>query len=346
MTSSLPLSALPQNDKTTLNERPDIYHILFDSYTNAPCLRRYWGFENDIYSFLDSCGFYTIDSGFSNYNFTPYSVSSTFNMQYLQGAEEFITPNSASFYIGNRSYHNNVLFKFLEKQQYSFSIFSVLESEKSLLRLGYLAIGPPESWLRKQTLERIYLNPWITHKIKKLFSKEDRLPASVLESMQHFGEYNLAATEHIFSDCKNSLSPGHPPVFSFTHLMLPHEPYLMNENGKFIASPNPEDPGRDGYLQQLKYANKLIRQITDCLLSDTTRNKIIIFQGDHGFRHYTDAPNSATFGALDAVYFYNKNYKGLKKDMSLVNTYRTVINNVYNGSLPLLRDSIVIIKDK
>ena len=329
------------NNKTSESERPDIYHIVFDSYTNAPSLKQYWGYENNIYPFLDSSGFYTLDSGFSNYSSTPYSISSIFNLQYLQGAEEFLNPNSANFYIGNRAYHNNVLFKFLEKQRYRFSIFSVLESEKRLLELGYLAVSPPASWLRKQTLERIYLNPWIMHKIKNLFSKGGRLPGPVLESMQHFRDYNKDAVDHIFSDCKNAQHPEQSPVFSFTHIMLPHAPYLVDENGTYIASPEPDGTSKEGYMQQLKYANKLIRQITNCLLSDTTRNKIIIFQGDHGFRQHGKASYTVKFGALNAIYFYNKNYKGLKKELSLVNTYRIVINNVYGGHLPLLKDSIV-----
>jgi hypothetical protein len=327
-------------------ERPDIYHILFDSYTNAPILQQYWGYKNDIYPFLDSSGFYTIDSAFSNYDFTPYSVSSVFNMDYLEGAEEFITPNSANFYIGNRVYHNNALFKFLEKQEYRFSIFSILEKEERLLDLGFLAVGPPESWLRKQTLERIYLNPWMTHKIKSRLSKNGKLPEEIIESMQNFRNYNKEATEHIFSDCKNAsqAEAKQTPVFSFTHLMLPHGPYLVDENGAYLPNPDPTGSNKEGYLQQIKYANKLIRQITDCLLSDTSHNKIIIFQGDHGYRQDNNSPYATKYGALNAVYFYNKNYQGMKKDLSLVNTYRLVFNNVFHGNLHLLKDSIVLKK--
>src|SRR5437762_14020871 len=101
-----------------------------------------------------------------------------------------------------------------------------------------------------------------------------------------------------------------------------------------------------GYLTQLKYSNKLIRQITECLLSDTTRQKIIIFQGDHGYRHFADAPINKQYGALIAFYFYNKNYSGLNKSMSNVNTYRIIINRFFEGRLPLLQDSIVLMKNE
>ncbi|MES1198268.1 MAG: hypothetical protein ABUL41_03230, partial [Chitinophagaceae bacterium] len=125
------------------------------------------------------------------------------------------------------------------------------------------------------------------------------------------------------------------------HFMLPHEPYVLDENGNYIPTAKPEVNDMKGYLGQLKYSNKLIRQITDCLLQDTIRKKIIIFQGDHGYRSYTNAPVSASYGALCAVYFYNKDYTDLKKTLSHVNTYRVILNNCFNYNIPLLKDSIV-----
>jgi Sulfatase len=130
-------------------------------------------------------------------------------------------------------------------------------------------------------------------------------------------------------------------VFSYTHFMVPHDPYQVDENGNVIPFAKPGGQDMNGYLKQLKYSNKLIREITQQLLKDSSRKKIIIIQGDHGYRHYTNAPETEPYGALNAIYFYNKDYAGLYKKISLVNTYRVVLNVFFGCQIPLLKDSIV-----
>ena len=333
------------NEKIVSAEQPDIYHIIFDCYTNRPALKQYWEYDNDIYSFLSSKGFFTVDSATSNYKSTPFSIASIFNLQYLNGAEKYLYSNSSNFFVGQRIYRNNVLFNFLKKEHYNFSLFSQLENKKLLTGFGFLGVVGPSRWLRNQTIERIYLNPWVFEKINHFFGQKNEQPAIITNSMQKFIDYNKKALDHIFSDCQNSSNlKSAQPVFSYTHFMLPHDPYLLDENGNYVTSPEPGGINMNRYLAQLKYCNKLIKQITNCLLSDTTRKKIIIFQGDHGYRHYTNAPLIEQYGALNAMYFYNKNYTGLKKNLSLVNTYRIIINNFFENNLPLLKDSIFVEK--
>jgi hypothetical protein len=325
--------------------KPDIYHILFDSYTNAPALNQFWGYDDDIYPFLNSKGFFTVDSGFSNYTSTPYSITSIFNLQYLPGAEPYLYSNSSNFYLGQRAFNENALFRFLKKNRYKLSIYSQLENERMMLAMGFLSVLPPSNWLRNQTFERIFMNPWMMDKLKSLFSNKKQQPSTIIKSMEDFTNYNKKALDHILSDCQSASKSGvnAGQIFSFTHILLPHDPYLLDENGNPVKSPQPGGIDMKGYLGQIKYSNKLIKQITTCLLSDTTRKKIIIFQGDHGYRHFDNAPSSAQFGALNAIYFYNKNYTGLKKVLSHVNTYRVVINNFFNGHLVLLKDTTLLL---
>lgn len=331
------------NTSTELLEKPDVYHIIFDAYTNAPALKQYWGYENDLYPFLQSRGFYTVDSGYSNYISTPFSISSIFNLQYLEGAEPYLISTSENFFIGQRVFRQNAVYKFFEKNHYDFSAFAQVQNEKLMLSTGILGVTPPSNWIRKQTLERIYLNPWLWHKIIKLGKTGNENPAPVIKSMQQFNKYNGQALNHIFSDCKNARlrKPDAKPLFSFTHILLPHDPYLYDENGALLKSPQPDNNNMSRYLGQLKYCNSLIKKITDSLLKDTVRKKVIIIQGDHGYRHYTSAKPDAPFNALNAIYFYNKDYSGLKKDMSHVNTYRVIFNKFFRTSLPMLEDRIV-----
>jgi len=328
------------NIRTIDNKLPDIYHIIFDSYTNYPVMKDYWGYDNDIYSYLNSKGFYTMDSATSNYKSTPFSISSILNLEYLKGVDQFLISTSSNFFLGQRIYKDNALYKFLKKNNYQFSIFTQLEKKDMMLGLGFLGVQDQTYWLRTQTLERLYLNPWSLNKLK---GNSNTQPASVIKSMENFTQYNDEAIDHILNDC-NKTPQTNSPIFSFTHIMLPHDPYVHDENGNIIKSVGPGGVNMQGYLSQLKYSNKLIRQIIDCLLRDTSRNKIIILQGDHGYRHFSNAPLAKQYGALNAFYFYNKDYSGLYKNMSNVNTYRVVINKFFNGNLPLLEDKIVLMK--
>ncbi len=335
-------------DQPVLNAPgPDIYHILFDSYANSPTLEKHWGYKNEITPYLATKGFYTVDSATSNYISTPFSVASIFNMQYLEGAEPYLYSNSANFLLGQRAYENNELFRFLKKQGYTFSIFSQLESKKLMTSLGVLGVVKPNVWLRKQTLERIYLSPWMLEQLNNLFGKKHDQPRMILRSFDALYDYNLKALQHIREDC-NQYTRGYSgsPVFSYTHFLLPHDPYIIDETGKLLANPQTENTDKMGYLRQLKYCNNLIREITECLLSDTTRKKIIIFHGDHGFRHYADSSGADQFGALDVMYFYDRDYSGLNKTGSLVNLYRIILNKYFGTQLPLLPNRTLAMETK
>jgi hypothetical protein len=321
---------------------PDIYHIIFDGYTNRHTLNSYWDYNNDIYNFLASADFYTVDSAFSNYNFTPLSMASVFNLQYLRDADQLLERNAANYFSGLTAYNNNQLFQFLQKKGYALSVFSHLTETKELTALGNFAPENPVQWLRKQTLERIYLNPWIISKLRKTMGITEELPGPVKKSLRHYADYNQRALRHIMDNCGNKNKSS--PVFSFTHFLLPHEPYVFDEKGYVSITVKPPADDMKNYLTQIKYANTLIRQITNCLLSDSTRKKIIIIQGDHGYRSYINAPAAREYEALGAFYFFDKNYTGLKKNISHVNTYRIILNNYFGYQLPLLKDSMVLMK--
>jgi phosphoglycerol transferase MdoB-like AlkP superfamily enzyme len=173
--------------------------------------------------------------------------------------------------------------------------------------------------------------------VTELFNKSPKTLPIIRKSMESFRNYNQNAIKQIETLCNEK--PKHP-LFSFTHFMLPHDPYQVDENGNFISGSIPNNTDMQGYLRQLKYCNKLITSITECLLKDSTRKKIIIIQGDHGYRHYTDAPIEKKYEALNAIFFYNQDYNGLTNTFSHVNTFRIVINKFFNGHMPMLKDSI------
>jgi hypothetical protein len=64
--------------------KPDIYFVILDEYPGNKALKEQFGFDNTGFeNQLTERGFQVISNTTSNYNYTPYSVASILNMDYL-----------------------------------------------------------------------------------------------------------------------------------------------------------------------------------------------------------------------------------------------------------------------
>jgi len=80
-------------------------------------------------------------------------------------------------------------------------------------------------------------------------------------------------------------------------------------------------------------------------MNDTARKKIVIIEGDHGYREYLQRSKMPEiFRNLNAYWFPDKNYSTLYDGISPVNTFRVVFNQYFHKYFPLLPDSSVYIK--
>ena len=280
----------------------------------------------------------------SNYNFTPFSIASTFNMQYLKNVDQYLPRTKKNFYIGKLIFQNNILFEALKSSGYTINVHSFLYNDDQLNNFGIFAPGNRQNWLRAQTMERVYVEPWLLNSIANLFRKAKKNPAEVNKSLQHCLDYNDQALQNILNSESNRLRERGHPIFNYTHFLLPHDPYLYDENGspKMNADSGNE---MDNYLQQVKYANVIIRKIVTSLLMDSAREKVIIIQGDHGFRNFSNSiPFQEQYKNFNAIYFSTKKYDSLSANPGMINTYRIVMNTFFSTNLPMLKDSVVLTK--
>ena len=324
-------------------DKPDIYHLVFDSYTSSNVLKKYWHYDNDINDYLERKGFFIADSSISNYNFTPFSIASVFNLQYIKNADLFLERNAKNFFIGNTLNANNSIFSILDREGYQFSTFSILDNSHELNKLGSFGPGKPSNWIRKQTMERLYINPWLFNKFFMMFSGKERIPFSVQESINNIILYNQEAEGNILKQLNYlSNTPSAVPHFTYSHFTIPHGPYTFDKNGGIKPISLIEKEEMKAYLDQVIYCNKKIEEIVNLLTQDSLRKKIIIIQGDHGFRNFPPGiPTKTEYEVLNAVFFYDRNYAGFRKSTSLVNTYRLVLNHLFDARLTILTDSIV-----
>jgi hypothetical protein len=67
-------------ESAALQDKPDIYYIVLDRYTNADVLKDQFSYDNTPFTgFLKDNDFYVKDKAYSNYPYTTMSVSSTLN---------------------------------------------------------------------------------------------------------------------------------------------------------------------------------------------------------------------------------------------------------------------------
>ena len=140
------------------------------------------------------------------------------------------------------------------------------------------------------------------------------------------------------------------PRFVYVHLMLPHGPYYLDANGREVSDTivafDKIEP-KTGYLEQVKYSNRLLKDMIPKVALKGNRERVVIIEGDHGFRNYgREEERTKDFLNLNAIYFSDGDHRGLYDGISPVNTFRVVLNKYFCQSKPLLKDSsIYLIND-
>jgi hypothetical protein len=338
-----------KNDNTTLQafhtcdscSRPDIYFILADEYAGRKELQDIFQFDNTPFeNALKQKGFHLVDSSTGNYNYTPFCMASIFSMDYLQGIEGR-NQSRKDRRICYALINKNPVINFLKAQGYRMDNLSVFQFDDALPMAHSSFFLTGRDLLTSQTflsrLDRdLRFNLVTRYKIK---SEMERLAAVDLNSVQTlYGETEKSASEKTTQ-----------PRFIYTHLMMPHYPYFFDSRGK----KNPVETLMEGeqgrkkeYIGYLQYANKKYLELIDHILATSAKPPIILFLGDHGFRHFTENVDpSYYFMNLSAVYLPNKNYRNFYPGMSTVNLFRVLFNTQFDQQLPLQKDSVSFLRE-
>ena len=139
----------------------------------------------------------------------------------------------------------------------------------------------------------------------------------------------------------------------FAHILLPHEPYLFDADGRCLslAEAAARDP-EAGYLAQLRYANLLVADLVAGLLDRPGRKPVIVLQADEGpfperyrggalsWHEAEPAELRMKSGILNAYYFPDGDYAALYAGITPVNSFRTILNKYFGTGLEHLPDRI------
>ncbi len=292
---------------------PDIYVIIFDSYTANSSLKEYWNYENvEIQTFLKDRGFRIPSNSHSCYNETEFSISSILNASYLN-VQNISEVKRSRFSDLVECYRNNKIICGLHKYGYKFSEHSIFNQQKIPNLLDFV-------------FENLYYRTYFYLIQEKIFGLKNPEYKAVNEKI-----YN-----EVMSTEKQSV-----PKFNYIHLALPHCPYIFDSTGKEITDKSicSNCSNKETYEQQLIFSNKLMKEIVDHILK-TDPNSIIDIQGDHGFRFlYQESKKDMTeegFTIFQAIYLPDKNYTMIPDTIYAVNTFRYLFNAYFGTKMQIL----------
>ena len=310
---------------------PDIYYMVFDSYGNHNTLKTHYDYDNEPFlEYLASRNFVIPSATHSNYAETLLSLPSALNMQYI-GNHNLTSIQEAreAKYDAQKIINNNEVMKKLKEKGYEIINFNSGSWITSSIQIADR--HPCDSNFLNSEFIGMVIRTSMLNPLHVFFFEHDfrYVVNCAFENIPNFQDYDQ-------------------PVFVFAHVMIPHPPYVFGPNGETVdvesLSFTDGWDHKQGYLDQVKYANKRIPGVLDAILSDDDP-PIIIIQSDHGpkidvdFVNPTDEMYVQTFGILNAYHLPDGCDNSIYDSISPVNSFRVIFNCYFDEDYELLDDN-------
>lgn len=335
---------------TSTEPRPDIYYIILDAYGRQDILQAFYEFDNTGFvNELAARGFYVAEGATSNYIQTMLSLSSSFNMNYLQ------TLKADGTRIENRAdlvelVENSKVRNFLA--QHGYQLISFRNEYKATIPSAEIYYDDSQSGIAYPITA--FESILIDHTLARVLSHIPLFNKVLIEMPYDTHRQYILST---FKELQNVPAlDGY--YFVYAHVIAPHPPFVFNERGEAVTHVEPftlNDANyyiRDhsqknyivGYRRQIQYVNKLMLETIDAILAQSSTPPIIIIQGDHGpgaHLHWGSLEKTIPaerFSILNAYYFPDQDYQLLYPSISPINSFRVVFNQFFDGSFALLPD--------
>ena len=315
---------------------PDVYYIILDGYMSSNSLNEFLNYENqEFVSYLTNKGFNVNDKSYSNYPSSILSITSTLNMMYLNFLAE---EQTGHIKIPKEMYIENI----------------VMQNFKSA---GYkiINIQRPFPYMVSSSLFDLVVcerNKYVDSQLFNMTIKTSIL-VFLLEKWEQHELRGAALCD--FAELSKQQQKFDEPIFVFSHILVPHPPFLFDSEGNPVSSVRPEGleswQNEEGYINSIKFANKKIMQVVDELLTDPENHPIIIIQADHGYGFDIDSskPNKESLEqrmSIFSAYYLPGTEENLSDNViTPVNTFRIIFNSYFNTDYDLLENKMYLIDD-
>ena len=299
-----------------------IHHSIFIS--------KYFDFKNEqIDSFLSQRGFFVSHNAHSLYDATYSSLSSTLNLAPLDYYDDPAIPDYKKTLISLKRLEEPVVMKALQEAGYQFHNYSVF-------KIG--GQSSPLSFNLEYHLDQILTSTTFFNRLYNEFEPDFLLASKnydlrfLKKGWSELVEEDLAKLNEAFQRNLSSVTSNKKPGFYYYHFMVPHPPAVYDSNGNKNAVSEMYafgglDASKVKFIGYTQYGNQLIRNMVNAIFNQLGENVIIIIQGDHGYREFSDElPQEARYGIFNSIYLPKKNYSSFNDSIQPIETWKLVLS--------------------
>ena len=341
-------------------ERPDIYYIILDGHARSDILKDLYDYDNsEFIKYLTDQGFYVASQSTSNYIQTALSLASSLNMEYLDALASSQGQDNNDRSPLAEMIFNSKLREYLAGQGYKLVAFqtgygrSSIRSADIFWSVDKEVVPQVSSLWRVNSFESLFLETTALRAAfeTRLFSQKN------LRKITNAPEFQ-AHREMVLYELQRLDDPASMPgdYFVFAHIIIPHPPFVFGPNGEqrtpnttHLLGDGDEYRGRreeyiQGYRDQASYIDSQIQPVIEGILAKSKTPPVIIIQADHGPGAYLiwESPEETNlqerFSILNAYYLPDGGEAALYPSITPVNSFRVVLNQLFNAGLELLPD--------
>jgi hypothetical protein len=323
----------PVSDTTlglpTRNPDRDIYFLIFDRYGSEWSLEHSFGVHSDLTGFLEDSGFQVIPGARANYHSSDFSIATMLNLDYITDLVHVDPPSTDRRPVRERLARHEVG-RFMRANGYRYIHLGAWwePTRDSPIADEVLALG------KTTELQSVLYEASVMPTIDGLL----QLDRGDTHSRDQHRDQALFAFRQVE---RLAHTPGRK--FVFAHILMPHPPYVLAEDGRVVYAAEAKAKSEAQLLQaQLDYTDDRIRELVAALLAGPDESDpIIIITGDEGpyLCYEVDCVDGSAralgirLGVLRAYYLPGLDYT-VPPDDSGVNIFRMILREYFGLDLP------------
>jgi hypothetical protein len=319
---------------------PDIYYIIFDEFAGLQAMREYWQYDrvDDFAGFLKERGFFIAEASHGSSTDTLHQMVTRLNYREYPLGNEY-----KQTYFNDRA--DNQVVRYLKSRGYTIVVFDEIgmgyPAAKSLdadylYEYGESSIPQMETrgyGLYIDEFGELVIDNTMLYVILDLYNKNNPW------AIQHSSMISFT-TEHLADRDVSS------PKFVHVHLLLPHMPFMFDQNGGIADSSNFSN--WNYYLNTYIFSISILEKMVVNILGayDPENPPVIIIQSDHGARNhasqndenlvlqnYSDEYKTLI---LNALLIPGYDYASLPQNINPINTFPIIFNHLFDAGIPLV----------